>query len=461
LSISKIAGISFAEYFAQWPARYPLDRVGAGIFLTEEGSLVDVDYPNLLNNFREHLDPKRSESASFLIWYLEKYYRLDKQEAVDAVCDQSNDKGVDGIFINDNDQTITIFQSKISQKSNSSVGDAPLRDFSGTLQQFATKERVENLVKTAGPAQVASLIKRSDLFNKLSTHDVRGEFLINLDIDQNGKGFLDAHDSISFVGKSDLISHYISSERAIQDRAQAVFDVLGIDVAQHVVDVDQRAVIAAIRAKELVALDGIADQSLFAFNVRGPLGKTKVNKDMTKSILDNTKHKIFPLFHNGITIIARKIEQSPETIKIEGYHVVNGCQSISTLFNNKAAITDDLRVLTKFIQLDPASAEAKMITEYSNNQNAVKPRDFKSNHQIQIRLQAEFKKYYNGTFAYEIKRGDVEDLGEPISNEDAGLYLMAFDLKEPWATHRKYEIFEDKHSALFGRPEVTADRIIA
>jgi hypothetical protein len=262
------------------------------------------------------------------------------------------------------------------------------------------------------------------------------------------------------VGKSALISEYISSERAIQDRVPAVFDVLGIDVAQHVVDVDQRAVIAAIRARELVVLDGIADQSLFAFNVRGPLGKTKVNKDMTKSILDKTKHKIFPLFHNGITIIARKIEQSPETIRVEGYHVVNGCQSISTLFNNKMAITDDLRVLTKFIQLDPASAEAKMITEYSNNQNAVKPRDFKSNHQIQIRLQGEFRKYYNGTYAYEIKRGDVEDSGESISNEDAGLYLMAFDLREPWATHRKYEIFEDKHSALFGRPEVTADRIV-
>jgi len=38
--------------------------------------------------------------------------------------------------------------------------------------------------------------------------------------------------------------------------------------------------------------------------------------------------------------------------------------------------------------------------------------------------------------------------------------LMAFDLQEPWATHRKYEIFEDKYSDLFGRPEVTADRIV-
>lgn len=37
---------------------------------------------------------------------------------------------------------------------------------------------------------------------------------------------------------------------------------------------------------------------------------------------------------------------------------------------------------------------------------------------------------------------------------------MAFDLKLPWATHRKYQIFEDRHSDLFGRPVVNSDRIV-
>ena len=37
---------------------------------------------------------------------------------------------------------------------------------------------------------------------------------------------------------------------------------------------------------------------------------------------------------------------------------------------------------------------------------------------------------------------------------------MAYDLKEPWATHRKYQVFDDKHNALFARPSVTADRIV-
>lgn len=74
--------------------------------------MLDVNYPKLLQLFQEHLDPKRrTESASFLIWYLENYYRLEPSEAIEAVCDQKGDRGVDGIFVNDSNQTITIFQS--------------------------------------------------------------------------------------------------------------------------------------------------------------------------------------------------------------------------------------------------------------------------------------------------------------------------------------------------------------
>lgn len=43
--------------------------------------MIDLSYPNILDLFPEHLDPKRTESAAFLIWYLENYYRLDTLDA--------------------------------------------------------------------------------------------------------------------------------------------------------------------------------------------------------------------------------------------------------------------------------------------------------------------------------------------------------------------------------------------
>ena len=422
--------------------------------------MINVDYPELLQLFSEHLDPKRSESASFLIWYLENYYRLDTLEAIDSVCDQSGDKGVDGIFVNDNDQTITVFQSKISQRSTSIIGDASLRAFSGTLTQFIDSDALANLLASAGDAQVAALIKRTDLLSKIDTYDVRGEFVTNINVDSNGMAFLAGTSNVTFVGKHRLVSEYISPERTLPKRKSIFFDILGFQPTEYIVDSARKSVIAPIRAAELVSLDGIADQSLLSFNVRGPLGRTKVNKDIVRSIRDTNKHKLFPLFHNGITVIAGTVDVDENSILVDEYYVVNGCQSLTALFNNKSDLTDDLRILVKFIKMDPSSADAATITQYSNNQNGVRARDFKSNTQIQVRLQNEFRQHYTGAYCYEIKTGESGGSGDPISNELAGLYLMAFDLREPWATHRKYAVFEDKHAELFGRPEVTADRIV-
>lgn len=44
-------------------------------------STIDLTHPKLLDLFPEHLDPSRAESASFLIWYLENYVRLETVEA--------------------------------------------------------------------------------------------------------------------------------------------------------------------------------------------------------------------------------------------------------------------------------------------------------------------------------------------------------------------------------------------
>lgn len=110
--------------------------------------------------------------------------------------------------------------------------------------------------------------------------------------------------------------------------------------------------------------------------------------------------------------------------------------------------------------MDISSPLSEQVTRYSNNQNGVKPRDFQSNNRVQIRLQNDFKTHYAGQYSFEIKTGEPSGQGTLISNEQAGLYLMSFDLKEPWGTHRKYQVFEEKHADLFARPEVTADRIV-
>jgi hypothetical protein len=245
---------------------------------------INLNYPEILQLFPEYLNPKRSESASFLIWYLENYYRLDPLEAVDSVCDKRGDKGIDGIFVNDNDKTITIFQSRISQSKGTTIGDKSLREFAGTLTQFKTVESIEALIKSAGNAQVASLAKRLDLVNKISTHELRAEFVANVDLDKNGEGFLKTARNIAFVGQTTLKATYISDVRDTPVHKAAHFDIIGFQVTSYTVDKKTSAVIAPIKATELINMQGISDQSIFAYNVRGPLGRTQVNKDIVTSI---------------------------------------------------------------------------------------------------------------------------------------------------------------------------------
>ena len=422
--------------------------------------MLNVTYPAVLYILAAHLAPKRSESASFLIWYFENYLRLDSLDAVDCVCDQSGDKGIDGIYLNTDANIIEVYQSKLFQKADALVGDKLLREFQGSLTQFETPESLSNLVDTAGEAEVARLVKRLELLRHISEFDVVGYFVCNGELDANGRAFLEGATRVRFLGKSDLEASFVPAERTLPTTAPMSFSVTGYDVAEYIVDADHRAVIAPIMAGELVKMDGIANQTVFAFNVRGPLGRTQVNRDITRSIADQKSHKLFPLFHNGITVVAEQVERSADSIDVENYFVVNGCQSLNALFKGKHNLTENLRVLTKFIKASPASSLAEMITRFSNNQNGVKARDFKSNNHIQIRLQNEFRQIYGTEYFFEIKRGENPGALAVISNELAGQYLMAWDLKQPWATHRKYQIFEDRHSDLFGRPDVTADRIV-
>jgi hypothetical protein len=422
--------------------------------------MINVDYPDLLTLVKEFLDPKRSESASFLIWYLENYYRLDSQEAVDSVCDQSGDKGVDGVYINTANGTIDIFQSKISQKMGRTIGDTALKEFAGTLSQFASVQNLTTFLDSAGQAEVGKLIKRLNLIALLEQYKIRGIFISNIELDANGKAYLELNSQIEFIGKADLETSFISTSRDVIENASCKFNVDGLNIGKYYVDADTVAYIAPIKAKELVQMMGISDQSVFAYNVRGPLGNTNVNRDIVSSLKDIKLHKKFPLFHNGITIISNSVTETEKELTINTFYVVNGCQSLTALYNNRKYITEDLQILCKIVQVGVDSDLSMIITNYSNNQNGVKARDFKSNSNIQIRLQNEFKSLYGSEYFFEVKRGEHSDNLISISNETAGILIMSFDLKTPWATHRKYQVFDDQYSEIFGRPEITAHHIL-
>lgn len=139
---------------------------------------------------------------------------------------------------------------------------------------------------------------------------------------------------------------------------------------------------------------------------------------------------------------------------------MNGCQTVTSLYQNRNKVSKDLRILTRIIQVSSTHPRLiSKITYNSNNQNGIKARDFRSNTQTQVRLQNEIDKSYPEYF-YEIKRGDIPEQRIVIENTLAGQILLAFDLKRPSSVQRYSKIFDDLHQEIFARPEVTGGRIV-
>ena len=186
-----------------------------------------------------------------------------------------------------------------------------------------------------------------------------------------------------------------------------------------------------------------------------------MNKAIADSVKNSDEHKNFLLYHNGLTILAQTAILEDDQLTIDGYTVVNGCQSLSTLYEQRGLVSDELRLLTRVIKLPPYEELAARITHHSNNQNAISARDLQSNSTIQRRLQMEFRSAFGPWISYEIKRGEHTETAKTITNEQAARLLLAFDLEQPWSCHQSYRLFDELHSDIFGRPEVNAYRIAA
>lgn len=401
------------------------------------------------------------ESAAFLFWFLVNVYRLDETDARDAICDKSNDKGIDAIYVDQAEQEIHFLQAKIRQKENGTVGDTGPKNLVSSMHQFATAEKVEAILAGNAAPELKRLLLRAGVRDLVAQeYSLRAVYVTNELNDDDSVAYELITDEIVIFDRAAIAAQVIDISPSA-GKAEFTFDTSYAGVLQLSAGgtgAKSEMYVFPATALQLVHMEGISDGSLFEENVRRTLGNTAVNKSIRGSIADKSTHPNFPLFHNGITVLCGEALSTGDQLTIKNYSVVNGAQSLTSFFNNRSKLTEDLRVLVKVVALADARL-SRTITENSNNQNAIKPRDMRSNHGLMTRLQAEMK----GTpeFFFEIKRGEkAPDGATTITNELAGRELLAFDLHRPWSAHQIYKVFDEQYAEIFGRREVTAPRIV-
>ena len=87
-------------------------------------------------------------------------------EVSDCICDGRYDKGIDGIYVNEQLGQIDVFQTVIVQ-TEKGLGDVSLKEFAGSLSQFKDKASVANLEKTSKNPALTSLLKTNEIARKV------------------------------------------------------------------------------------------------------------------------------------------------------------------------------------------------------------------------------------------------------------------------------------------------------
>ncbi len=408
----------------------------------------------------------RTPNSALLLWFLIHVKRLEADEAEDAISDGPGDKGIDGLWIDPVAEEINILQGKQRKALSSTQGDADIAKLMGAAAWFVSPERVDDLLAAGPNEELQGLLVRHDIRRLVADgYGVRCVFVTNSAFDVAGSGYLTANAAgppplegwdldrlTTYVRYADR-PIFIEEESTLRFAEASYFRVSlqdGVEV-----------VYGALSGDQIASLPGIEDRTLFAQNVRLNLGRTRVNKDINVTLKDPSEHSKFLTFHNGLTIVATELrfdKKEAGVVRIRGFSMVNGCQSAVAVHDNKAAITKELLLPVRLVRIGDSARLADDITYRSNNQNPINLKDLRANDVTQVTLKGQFRDLFGPEIDYVIKRGEETGAKVMIPNDLAAQILIALYNREPWMSHRKFDLFDQRYKDVF-HPRIEAPHV--
>ena len=173
--------------------------------------VADLNYSAFSDHQLKHYEKRAPDfSGRFIRWFLEHIYRLEQIDADDACVDAKHDKGVDAIYVDDISETVFIIQAKTKTKDNAEFGDTDLKEFYGTLQQFDSKQKIDDVLAETKNDKLKQTIVRAGLAAKVdSGYDVRGVFISNARANDDAKAILKKLPKIELFDADAIVDDYV------------------------------------------------------------------------------------------------------------------------------------------------------------------------------------------------------------------------------------------------------------
>lgn len=204
----------------------------------------------------------------------------------------------------------------------------------------------------------------------------------------------------------------------------------------------------AIQARDLARLYKKHRTKIFSANIRDYLGSRKSDSNINNGIKRTVENNAgdFWAFNNGLTILTHSYTVDGDSIEAQGLSIVNGAQTTGAIGSLKKLPAPEAMVQARFIAVDSSSENlVESIIRFNNSQNKVEAADFRSTDKIQKRLKEEFKLIPNAEYEGG-RRGSYSDIirrrpnllgsytvgqalaafhGEPITayNKKAGIWI--------------------------------------
>lgn len=398
-----------------------------------------------------------NDGQRFVAWYLRNIHNLDTFEAKACITDGPGDKQIDAVYVDDQTQTVYILQGKFYQGT---IDAEPLREV------IASWVQIKDLSKLQESANDKLKQKINEISQALEDdYEVCFELITTANLTDAAKADLDAFQKELSESETLSANLMLIDDETIQARYDEALNKnrpyinyeFNLEPGKFMdMSIDAtRAVIAAIPLRECIKIPGIKDGTLFRKNVRQSLGlSNKVNKGIARTLRNNPEEFFF--LHNGVTAICSSIKIDGNTMAVKELNVVNGCQSLNTIYSCGESVrkASDAYIMFRFYEIsDPERADN--ISTCTNSQSAVKARDLRSNDKYVLAMKKAYEQFYTDGY-FITKRGEEADpakynTAHVVDLTSLGKQLIAWHSQRPTISYSESRIFDKYFEQLFHR----------
>ena len=405
-----------------------------------------------------YTDNYANDGQRFIAWYLRNIHGLDTAEAKACITDGAGDKQIDAVYVCDQNETVYIIQGKFY--SSDKIDSAPLME---VLASWIQLKNLQHLQENANDKLKAKVNEISSALD--DDYRVCFELITASEPTESAKADLERFSAeisegtsiaanLVLVDRDTLEARYNEALNANRPYINHEFTLEPGRYMDIIID-GTRAVIAAVPLRECLKIPEIKDGSLFRKNVRQSLGSgNKVNKEIARTIRSNTGEFFF--LHNGITAICSSISIHENIMSVKDLNVVNGCQSLTTIYNSSEAVKNagESYVMFRFYEITD-SKRADVISTSTNSQSAVKARDLRSNDKYVLAMKKSYEQHFTDGY-FITKRGENVDTvtyntAHIVELTSLGKQLMAWHSQRPTISYSETKIFDKYFEQLFHR----------